>query len=57
MFAPTKTWRRWHRRINTTQKRYAICSAVAATAIPALVMAKGKLQNICEDKHGFRHFL
>lgn len=42
MFAPTKTWRRWHRRINTTQKRYAICSAVAASAIPALVMSKGK---------------
>nr|BAG60494.1 unnamed protein product [Homo sapiens] len=20
MFAPTKTWRRWHRRVNTTQK-------------------------------------
>lgn len=44
MFAPTKTWRRWHRRINTTQKRYAICSAVAASAIPALVMSKGKLK-------------
>merc|ERR1711947_62443 len=40
MFAPTKTWRRWHRRINTTQKRYAICSALAASALPALVMAK-----------------
>ncbi len=46
MFAPTKTWRRWHRRINTTQKRYAICSAVAASAIPALVMSKGKLQKL-----------
>uniref|UniRef100_A0A8C7ZSQ3 Ribosomal protein L4 n=1 Tax=Oryzias sinensis TaxID=183150 RepID=A0A8C7ZSQ3_9TELE len=41
MFAPTKTWRRWHRRINTPQKRYAICSALAASAIPALVMSKG----------------
>lgn len=46
MFAPTKTWRRWHRRINTTQKRYAICSAVAASAIPALVMSKGKLHKL-----------
>lgn len=45
MFAPTKTWRRWHRRINTTQKRYAICSAVAASAIPALVMSKGKVRS------------
>lgn len=46
MFAPTKTWRRWHRRINTTQKRYAICSAVAASAIPALVMSKGKAEKL-----------
>ncbi|KAJ6662879.1 hypothetical protein lerEdw1_011083 [Lerista edwardsae] len=42
MFAPTKTWRRWHRRVNTTQKRYAICSSLAASALPALVMSKGK---------------
>lgn len=41
MFAPTKTWRRWHRRVNVTQKRYAICSALAASALPALVMSKG----------------
>lgn len=43
MFAPTRTWRRWHRKINTTQKRYATVSAIAATAVPALVMAKGHL--------------
>ncbi len=41
MFAPTKTWRRWHRRINLNQKRYAMCSALAATALPALVTARG----------------
>lgn len=41
MFAPTKTYRRWHRKININQKRYAICSAIAATGIPALVMSKG----------------
>ncbi|XP_061164101.1 large ribosomal subunit protein uL4-like isoform X2 [Saccostrea echinata] len=41
MFAPTRTWRRWHRRINVNQKRYAICSAIAATGIPAIVMSKG----------------
>ncbi|TRZ04504.1 hypothetical protein DNTS_026607 [Danionella cerebrum] len=41
MFAPTKTWRRWHRKINVNQKRYALCSALAATALPSLVMAKG----------------
>lgn len=42
MFAPTKTWRRWHRKINVNQRRYAICSAIAATGIPALVMSKGR---------------
>jgi len=41
MFAPTKTWRRWHRKININQKRYAVASALAASAIPALVMARG----------------
>jgi len=43
MFAPTKTWRNWHRRINVNQKRYAICSAVAATSSPAIVMSKGHM--------------
>ncbi|CAL4191123.1 unnamed protein product, partial [Meganyctiphanes norvegica] len=43
MFAPTKTWRNWHRRINGNQKRYAICSAVAATSSPAIVMSKGHM--------------
>lgn len=41
MFAPTKIWRRWHRRINITMKRHAVCSALAASAIPALVQARG----------------
>lgn len=41
MFAPTKVYRRWHRKVNVAQKRYAMCSAIAATGVPALVMAKG----------------
>merc|ERR1711997_352541 len=41
MFAPTKIWRRWHRRVNIAQKRYAVCSALAASGVPALVMARG----------------
>jgi len=41
MFAPTKTWRRWHCKVNVNQKRYAMCSAIAASGIPALVMSKG----------------
>jgi large subunit ribosomal protein L4e len=49
MFAPTKTWRRWHRRINTNQKRYAVASALAASAVPALVMARGhRINNVSE---------
>jgi len=45
MFAPTKIWRKWHRKINVNQKRYALCSAVAASGIPSLVMSKGHLIN------------
>jgi large subunit ribosomal protein L4e len=41
IFAPTKTWRKWHRKININQKRYAVASALAASALPALVMARG----------------
>lgn len=41
MFAPTKIWRRWHRHVNVNQRRYAIVSALAASAVPALVMARG----------------
>merc|ERR1711926_24860 len=49
MFAPTKTWRRWHRPINQKQRRYAVCSALAASAIPSLLMARGhKVDDIPE---------
>jgi large subunit ribosomal protein L4e len=49
MFAPTKTWRRWHKRISVNQKRYALVSALAASALPALVMARGhKIDGIPE---------
>jgi len=41
MYNPTRTWRKWHRKINTNQKRYAVASALAATALPSLVMARG----------------
>lgn len=41
MFAPTKTWRRWHRKVNINQRRFAICSALAASALTPLVMARG----------------
>merc|ERR1712134_157093 len=41
MFAPLKTWRKWHKRCNINQRRFAMTSAIAATGVPALVMAKG----------------
>ncbi len=41
MFAPNKVWRKWHKRVNVNQKRYAAASAIAASALPALVEARG----------------
>ncbi|KAI9316271.1 ribosomal protein L4 domain-containing protein [Dichotomocladium elegans] len=41
MFAPTKTWRKWHIKTNLNQKRFATASALAASALPSLVMARG----------------
>jgi len=41
MFAPTRTWRRWHRKVNLNQKRYAVASAIAASAVTSLVLARG----------------
>jgi large subunit ribosomal protein L4e len=49
MYAPTKVWRKWHRKINQNQKRFAVASALAASAVPALVMARGhKIDNVAE---------
>merc|ERR1712127_1109951 len=41
MFAPLKTWRKWHKKINQTQKRHAVASALAASAVAPLVLARG----------------
>jgi len=49
MFAPLKTWRKWHKKCNVNQRRYAMTSAIAATGVPALVMAKGhQVDNVPE---------
>lgn len=45
MFNPTTTWRRWHRKVNLTQRRHAVASAVAASAVPSLVLARGHRVN------------
>merc|ERR1740123_499530 len=41
MFAPLRTWRKWHRKVNTNQKRHAVASALAASACAPLVLARG----------------
>jgi len=41
MFAPLKSYRRIHRRVNTQQKRHAVAAALAASAIVPLVLARG----------------
>ncbi|KAI9803797.1 MAG: hypothetical protein M1825_001677 [Sarcosagium campestre] len=41
MFAPTKVWRKWHQKINLGQKRFATSSALAASSVPALLLARG----------------
>lgn len=41
MFAPTKIWRKWHVKINQGQKRFATASALAASAVPPLLLARG----------------
>jgi len=41
MFGPLRTWRKWHRKIPVGQKRYAVASALAASAVPSLVTARG----------------
>ena len=41
MFAPTRVWRRWFVKTSQTQRRHATASALAATALPALVLARG----------------
>lgn len=41
MFAPTKTWRKWNVKVNHNEKRYATASAIAASAIASVVLARG----------------
>ena len=49
MFGATKVWRHWHKKISVNQRRYAVSSALAASALPALVMARGhRVDNVPE---------
>jgi large subunit ribosomal protein L4e len=49
MFSPLRSYRRWHRKVNKGHKRYAVASALAASALPALVQARGhRISQIAE---------
>merc|ERR1712110_50632 len=49
MFCPTNTYRKWHQKVNINQRRFAVSSALAASAVPALVMARGhRIDNLSE---------
>ncbi|CAI5497745.1 unnamed protein product, partial [Closterium sp. Naga37s-1] len=41
LFAPLRIWRRWHRKVPIKMRRHAVASAIAASAVPALVQAHG----------------
>jgi large subunit ribosomal protein L4e len=41
MFAPIRIWRCWHRKSNLKQKKFAVATALAASAILPLVQARG----------------
>merc|ERR1711934_1200644 len=45
MFAPLKIWRKWHRKVNITQRRHAVAAALAASAVTPLVIARGHSVN------------
>ena len=41
MFAPLKVYRKWHQKTNLRERRHAVASALAASAVAPLVMARG----------------
>lgn len=49
MFAPLKVYRKWHQKTNLKEKRHAVASALAASAVAPLVMARGhKIEDVRE---------
>jgi len=49
MFGATKVWRKWHVRVSKGQRRYATVSALSASALAPLVMARGhRIEAIAE---------
>jgi len=49
MFGATKVWRRWHVKISKGQRRYATCSALSASSLVPLVLARGhRIETVSE---------
>jgi large subunit ribosomal protein L4e len=49
MFAPLKVYRKWQQKTNLNERRHAVASALAASAVAPLVMARGhKIENVSE---------
>lgn len=49
MYSATKIWQRIHRPMSVNQRRFATASALAASAVPALVQARGHaISNVVE---------
>jgi large subunit ribosomal protein L4e len=49
MFAPTKVFRKWTRKVNSKIRKAAVRAALAASGIPALIMARGhNIENVPE---------
>jgi len=49
MFSPNRVWRKWNFKVNKNQRRFALASALAASALPSLVMALGhRIESVAE---------
>ncbi|MFS7985211.1 putative ribosomal protein L4/L1e [Helianthus anomalus] len=51
MFTPTRIWRRWHRKINVNQKRYAVVSTIAASTVSKLPLVVSDSAEGVEKTH------
>jgi len=49
MFAPNRVWRKWHRKAPVAQRRAAVASALAASGVVPLIMARGhRVEDVAE---------
>lgn len=49
MYNPKRIWRKWHQTVTVAHRRFAITSALAASAVTPLVMARGhRINDVAE---------